>query len=174
MSCTCRACRPPNVSDTGGADHLGRIVGVRRSRGGNVIFIDAAGQSIAVGQVVVVELTAAPEAEPMLATVVIGSGQLIEDEVGIEPTGRLLRVASYADIDRLPATDWEGTVPAFASAAGMPAGWDDWLAPPGAEPAVRTRHTEPEVPIVGDFIRRAFPNPPPPRPDRGRKGKHTN
>lgn len=75
------------------------LVGVRPVRGGLVIFADSAGHTLAPGQLVVIEDSALrPQPSSVLAMVVIGSGQIIENEAGVGPSAHVLRMATDEDV----------------------------------------------------------------------------
>jgi hypothetical protein len=159
-----------------GHDRLSSIVGVRRMRNAPIIFADAGELHLQRGDVVVLQRlqTDAPsplegwgEGEESLATVIVGTGQIIGDAIGIEPSARVVRLASEAEIRNFDHVGVPLEAPGRVRAAGMPDGWDQWLQPAGAEPMVTIDRMNESVPTVGEFIQRLFPDPPSPRPIRG-------
>ncbi len=69
---------------------LSDLCGVRFTRGGPVHYVAAGGLRLTPGQLVVV----AHGADDALATVVIGSDQLVEIPTGLTASGRVMRIAS--------------------------------------------------------------------------------
>lgn len=80
------------------------LCGVRRTRGGPLVVADPGGYILTPGQLVVIEDSRGQH----LATVVIGSDQLIENEPEQAPTTRVVRPATQEDAEkfgRLSAED---------------------------------------------------------------------
>lgn len=128
---------------------MGQLAGVRFDRGGPVVWVDTQGQVLTPGQLVVVAY-AQGEA---LASVVVGSGQIVENEPAVVPTGVVVRLASDADARALGGRAAMGS---SAEAVGVPAGWSEWLAPPDAAPFVRDA-TQSGAPTATEFLKRRFP-----------------
>lgn len=196
------------------------LCGVRFTRGGAVRFVDAAGHDLAPGQFVVTD----GREGARIATVVVGSGQVIEVEGEVQVVGRVRRIASQEDVrafgrrtaqelgvtsraaapcaeagaeiadawltpdgaralivlrgaiphpDALARslaallgidvaiwwTEGEAAIPGSGvEGAGLPAGWDEWLVPPGAPPRLEERLDETPEPFAGRFIEKLFPS----------------
>jgi hypothetical protein len=138
-----------------------------------VIFAHADATSLRPGEPVVVQME--PHAPETLAIVIIGSGQLVEDAVEIEPSALVLRMASDADIASLAGPPDEELDPARRAAtklaaAGMPSSWDSWITPARDEPVVTLATHAENRPTASDFIARRFADSEslrrPPRPTR--------
>ncbi len=72
---------------------LAELCGVRETRGGPVRYVAVHGLKVSPGQLVVV----AHGAEEALATVVVGSGQILEAPPGLTSAGRVVRMASSSE-----------------------------------------------------------------------------
>jgi hypothetical protein len=70
------------------------LCGVRLTRGGSVLFVDAAGHHLEPGRLVIIVGSDGEQ----IATVAIGSGQVVENGAAAAPVGRVLRIADEADI----------------------------------------------------------------------------
>jgi hypothetical protein len=150
-----------------GRDRLSSIVGVRRMRNAPIIFADATSLTLHPGDVVVLQPLQPDASSQVLGIVVIGTGQLIADAVGVEPTAWVVRLASEDEINGFDPTGLHGGASEPVREAGMPEGWDEWLQPPGAEPMVTIDRMNESAPTAEEFIQRLFPDPPSPRPIRG-------
>src|SRR5438874_12331039 len=107
-------------------DRLSSLVGVRRVRNGPLMFAAAHDLVLQPGDLVVLQLVE-PGGEKNLAIVVIGSGQIIEDAVGIEPTARVARLATEDEISDFDPTGVRLEGAERGRVAGLPKGWEAWV-----------------------------------------------
>jgi hypothetical protein len=123
-----------------------RLIGARRSRIDPILFLDAGDLVLEPGQSIIAQLAGLSSAPPIIARVVIGSGQLLESEIELEPAGAVLRPASPGDSS--PGTD-------SLRALGLPRDWDAWLTKPaGQQLPVQQRDVVQPLPSVGTVIER--------------------
>jgi len=117
------------------------LVGLRRGRSGPLLLATAAGLTLQAGERVLVS-SASPDEGPFLATVIVGSGQLIASEVALVPSGAVIGRANE------PAQPQSST--------SLPGDYEEWLRPPGAdsEPGLLPGNQSDE--LASEFIKRLF------------------
>ena len=117
------------------------LVGLRRGRSGPLLFATASGLKLQPGEQVLV-CSNNPEGEPYVATVIVGSGQLIASEVLPVPSCHVIeRAKERTQLEPL---------------TGPTGDYEEWLRPPGAEPEPGLLPGSQADELASEFIKRLF------------------